>query len=387
MELGADAGYRWPAEWEPHAATWLAWPHNRETWPDHFAAVEAAFVAMVRALAGREAVRILLAAKREASVAAQLRAAQTGLADAVEFHPYRTGDAWIRDSGPIFTVRKDDAAPAGGGGAATPSAPRRPGRLVLDFRFDNWGRKYPDWERDAGIPARIAAWVGAPHRVCDLVLEGGAIDGDGVGSALTTESCLLHENRGDPVGVPRRREFLEGVLRATLGVQHVIWLAAGLAGGDTDGHVDEVARFVRPGVVVVPACGEPDGINYATLRENRRRLARAARDRGNPLEIVELPPPPELRHRGQPLPASYTNFYVANGAVLAPVFGVASDARALRVLAELFPDREVRAIPSAGLVAGLGAVHCLTQQEPRDPDDGPRRQTPGGTLHDAEKFG
>jgi len=340
----AAQGYRWPAEWEPHRATWLSWPHNRETWPDpgYLEAVHAAFGAMVAALAPHEAVEIGAGDEAlEETARAAIRAAGWDPDRNVRFHRWPTTDAWIRDHGPIFVVRPG-------------------GRALCDFRFDNWGRKYPGWELDDAVPRHVEKVLGLPRFASDLVLEGGAIDGDGAGTVLTTEACLLNPNRGPG----RTRERMERLLADFLGARHVVWLGDGIEGDDTDGHVDDIARFVAPGVVVAASCADASDPNHAPLAENLRRL-RAARDaRGAALTVVELPMPERLAVGGQRSPASHANFYLANRVALVPVFGGASDARALAILRELLPGREVIGIPSAELVSGFGAVHCVTQQEP-----------------------
>jgi agmatine deiminase len=262
----------------------------------------------------------------------------------VRFHHYPTTDAWCRDHGPIFVVR---------------DRPVRE-RALLDFRFDNWGRKYPGFELDDAVPRHVEKILGLPRFPCDVVLEGGAIDGDGRGTVLTTESCLLNPNRGPG----RTRERMERLLADQLGARSVLWLGEGIEGDDTDGHVDDVARFVAPGVVVAAVADDASDPNHAPLAENLRRL-RAMRDAaGAPLRVVELPMPARLVRDGLRSPASHANFYLANGVALVPTFGGASDARALAILGELLPGREMVGIPSGELVSGFGAVHCVTQQEP-----------------------
>jgi agmatine deiminase len=341
-------GFRWPAEWEPHRATWLAWPHNAETWPGRLEGVVASYVEMVRALHGGEQVCITVqgAAMEEA---ARRRLSQAGVEGNLEFHHFPTNDAWIRDHGPVFVKSASEVA-------------------VVDFRFDAWGRKYPPWDLDDRIPGAIADVRQMRRFGVEVVLEGGSVDGNGCGSVLTTESCLLNPNRG-PVLSPyreasRTREAIERVLHETLGATQVLWLAGGIEGDDTDGHVDDLCRFVDPTTVVAAEEGDPRDSNHAPLAENLRRL-RAMRDQdGKPLVVATLPMPPALRVAGLRCPASYANFYLANEVALIPVFGVPSDARALAVLRELLPGREVVPIPARELVVGLGAVHCLTQQEP-----------------------
>jgi len=349
----AALGYHWPAEWELHRATWLSWPHSAETWPEELAAVRATFAAMVRALVPHEAVEIGVADEAmEAGARDTLRGAGVDPDRRVRFHHYPTTDAWCRDHGPIFVVRDGPA----------------PRVALVDFRFDNWGRKYPSWELDDAVPGHVARITGLPRFACPVVLEGGSIDGDGQGTVLTTEQCLLNANRGGGgLRGGRTREGMERVLADQLGARRVLWLAGGIEGDDTDGHVDDVARFVAPGVVVAAICDDRSDPDHPPLAENRRRLGAMRDARGAALTVVELPMPPSLVRDGQRSPASHANFYLANGVALVPVFGAASDARALAILRELLPGREVVGIPCRELVSGFGAVHCVTQQQPADP--------------------
>ena len=366
----AALGYRWPAEWEPHAATWLAWPKNPETWPGRLEAARDAFVAIVAGLVEAERVSIVVD-DAAAEQAARERLAAGGVeVDRVAFHPIATDDAWLRDTGPITVVR--DAAPADTAAGADATG-TLPGRLALDFAFDAWGGKYPPWNRDAAVARQIAAAAGLPHRATDFVLEGGSIDGNGRGTLLTTESCLLHPNRG-----ARTREAVERVLADWLGAKQVLWLGAGIAGDDTDGHIDDITRFVDPSTVVTVVENDAGDPNFAALRDNRQRLRTMTDTDGKPLSVVELPMPPRLHVAGEPLPASYANFYLADGVALVPTFACPSDDRALGVLRELWPDRRVVGIDCRDLVLGLGAIHCLTQSEPAasaDPDGD--RRSPG----------
>ena len=344
-----------PAEWEPHRATWIAWPHNRSDWPGRIEAVRWCYVEIVRGLAAVERVEIVLP---DAGVERRTlgRLTRAGVdRGRVGVHRFPTNRGWVRDSGGTFVRR-----------AATPEAPA--GVALVDWRFNGWAR-YDDWARDNRLPRRIAA-AGrvprivprAPGRRRALVLEGGSIDVNGAGAALATEECLL-----DPAVQPRNpgmdREAVERALDTYLGVDTVIWLGRGIAGDDTHGHVDDIARFVGPATVA--AAVEPDAAdeNHGPLADNLRRL-RAARVRGRRLTVVPLPMPRPLRFDGQRLPASYLNFYVANGVVLVPTFNDPADRVALGRLAELFPGREVVGIHAVDLVLGLGALHCLTLQEP-----------------------
>jgi agmatine deiminase len=342
----ASLGYRWPAEWERHAATWLSWPHNLDTWPGHFAPVPAVFVAIVRALHAHEPVRINLgSASLEEGARHQLEEAGVDVDRGVRFERIATDDAWVRDHGGIVVVREH--------------AGRRE-RAVVDFDFDSWGRKYGPWDLDDAVPEKMARALGVPRFRAGIVLEGGSIDGNGEGSVLTTESCLLNPNRGPG----RTRERMERILADQLGARHILWLGEGIAGDDTDGHIDDLARFVDAGTVVTVLEDDPADPNFAPLRANLARL-RAMRDpQGKPLSIATLPMPPPLFVAGQRCPASYANFYLANGVALVPIYGAPSDGRALAVLRELLPGREIVGIPSRDLVYGLGAIHCVTQQEP-----------------------
>jgi len=342
----ASQRYRWPAEWEGHAATWLSWPHNLDTWPGHFAPVPAVFVAIVRALHEHELVRINVgSAELEEAARRLLWAAGVAVERSVHFHRIATNDAWVRDHGGMVLVRE--------------RAGRRE-RAIVDFEFDSWGRKYGPWDLDNAVPGEMARALGLPLFRAGVVLEGGSIEGNGAGTVLTTESCLLNPNRGPG----RTRERMERLLAETLGARNVLWLGEGIAGDDTDGHVDDLARFVDAGTVVTALEDDPADPNFAPLRANLDRL-RAMRDQhGKPLAIATLPMPPPLLVEGQRCPASYANFYLANGVALVPTFGAASDSRALAVMRELLPGREIVGIPCGDLVYGLGAIHCVTQQEP-----------------------
>ena len=347
-------GYGWPAEWAPHAATWLSWPHNPETWPGRLDAVERAFVEMVAALAPHERVEICVRDEAEAArVTALLDERDGAVAAQARCHVIPTDDAWARDHGPLFVARAD-------------------GLAVVDFDFDAWGGKYPPWSRDAEVARRVAEALGLPCYRPGLVLEPGSIDGDGAGTVLTTEACLLHPNRGG--GRARDRDALERALGDHLCADRVVWLGDGIEGDDTDGHVDDVTRFVARNRIVTAVEPDPADRNHAPLADNLARLHALRRDAWPQLEIVELPMPGRLEADGDRLPASHANFYIANGVVLMPAFGGASDAHAAAVLGECMPGREIVPIDARDLVVGLGAVHCLTQQQPATPGPagGPR---------------
>jgi agmatine deiminase len=266
--------------------------------------------------------------------------------DSIVFHRFPTNDAWCRDHGAIFVTRE--------GGAATERA------LALDFRFNAWGGKYPPFDLDDAIPGKMAAALGVPSYAVDMVLEGGSIDVNGRGALLTTEQCLLHPNRNPDLD----RATIEQNLRDTLGVRQIIWLGDGIAGDDTDGHVDDLTRFVAENTVVTVVETNRSDENYAPLAENRERLNEVRLTGGRRLNVIELAMPKLLEFRGDRLPASYANFYIGNTAVLMPAFNDPADAPNRQVLARCFPGREVVAIDCTDLVLGLGTFHCLTQQVP-----------------------
>ena len=354
----AARGYRMPAEWEPHRATWLVWPQNPTDWAPKTAAVQWCFAEIARLLSRSEAVCLLLAGP--AAEARARRQLQRSGVDPGRIETYRvpTDRAWLRDSGPIFIVREQSN--------------RARDVAVTDWEFNGWGR-FPACRRDNRVPAQIAARrqferfaarvapaAGEPER--SVVLEGGAIDVDGAGTLLATEQCLLGQRQARNPGLGRRD--MEQALCDLLGVRRVLWLGRGLAGDDTHGHVDGVARFVAPGVVV--AAVEPDATdeNHEPLADNLRRLTGMTNARGEPLRVVEIPMPAAVRFGGRRLPASYLNFYIANRCVLVPTFNDPRDRKALALLAPLFPGREVVGIHAVDLVLGNGAVHCVTLQEP-----------------------
>jgi agmatine deiminase len=341
----AALGYRMPAEWEPHVATWLSWPHKEASWPGKLARIPPLWVEMVRALVAGEVVRILVndAAPADA-VRALLQRAGVPMAR-VELYAVPTDDAWMRDHGPTFITRR------GASGGAT---------ALVDWIYNAWGGKYPPWENDDRVPHALGARLGLPVFSPGIVLEGGSVDVDGQGTLLTTESCLLNPNRNPHLS----RAELEQILCDFLGARRVLWLGDGIVGDDTDGHIDDLTRFVAPATVVTVREDDPRDENHARLHDNHRRLLAMRDAQGRPLRVVTLPMPEPLHHEDSRLPASYANFYVGNAAVLVPVFGSGRDAAALEILQELFSGRRVVGINAVDLVWGLGAFHCVTQQQP-----------------------
>jgi agmatine deiminase len=337
-----------PAEWEPHAATWLAWPHQADDWPGKIEPIPWVSAEIVRHLHRHEHVHILVNDESGESVARQVLTRAMVELDRVTFHRWPTDRVWTRDSGPTFLL-----GPAGE-------------RALLDWRFNAWA-KYPNWQNDDALPARVAEVTGRPVRqpTCHgrrVVLEGGSIDVNGRGLLLTTEECLLSDVQCRNPGMTR--EDYERVFAEYLGVRKVLWLNRGIVGDDTHGHVDDLARFVGPRTVVTAVETDPAEDNYPLLQENLARLRGMTDVDGSPLDVVPLPMPRPVWFDGQRLPASYANFYIANGLVLVPTFNDANDRTALTILAGLFPDREVVGIHCVDLVYGLGTLHCMTQQEP-----------------------
>jgi len=352
-------GIRMPAEWEPHAATWIAWPHNSDDWPGKFAPISWVYTEIVRYLSKVECVHIVVrdnTMKRR--VADQLDAVGVD-PEAVRFFKAATDRSWLRDTGPTFVVRDDPVS----GTAAEVG--------LVDWKFNGWA-KYDNHHRDDRLPRKIARWLDLPRCTPRLeingkgrkrvVMEGGAIDVNGQGTLLATEECLLGEIQARNPGLDRAE--LERVFADYLGVRHVVWLGRGIDGDDTHGHVDDIARFVAPRIVVAVVESRADDPNHEPLRENRCRLQAAKDQDGEPLRVVDLPMPRPVVFGGQRLPASYANFYIANGLVLVPTFNDPADRFALDILALLFPDRQIVGIHSVDLVLGLGTLHCLSQQQP-----------------------
>jgi agmatine deiminase len=358
-ETPLQMGFRMPAEWEPHEATWLAWPHERTDWPSKFAPVPWVYADIVRILSRVERVRILVAGGKEKRLAQDALNRSGANLNAVDFYIVPTDRGWIRDFGPIFVKYDDyvkrDAHKGGKGEIA-----------ITKWRFNAWA-KYGNWKRDDAAVKKIAprlnmqVWdAGRDGR--PIVLEGGSIDVNGRGTLLTTEECLLSAEQARNPGLSR--EDIEKLFRDYLAVTNVLWLNRGIAGDDTHGHVDDLARFVGPTTVVTVVEEDPSDANYKPLQENLARLREMKDQDGRPLRIETLPMPQPVIFAGQRLPASYANFYIANSTVLVPTFNDANDRIALDTLAALFPGRAVIGIACRDLVLGLGTLHCMTQQQP-----------------------
>lgn len=350
-QLSSTAGdFHMPAEWQPHEATWIGWPHNQDDWPGKLDAVVWAYGEIVRHLVPGEVVRILVSdAAHEASARRVLQQVDVDLVR-TEFFRIPTNRGWARDFGPIG-VRHDETGDV----------------AIAQFRFNAWA-KYENWQLDDAVPAQLAARLNLPlrpvvHRGRGVVLEGGAIDVNGNGTLLTTEECLLDPNVQVRNPGFTRNDY-DAVFRESLGVTNVVWLGQGIAGDDTHGHVDDLCRFANRSTVVLAQESNPADVNYRPLQENLERLQSARLEDGSKLDIVPLPMPQPLLFDGIRLPASYANFYIANGAVLVPTFNDPHDRIALGILGELFTDRPVIGVHAVDLVWGLGTLHCLTQQHP-----------------------
>ena len=337
----AALGYRMPAEWEPHAATWLSWPRREGiSFPDSYDGVVPTLRAMVTALLESEPVNINVCNDAHET---EVRAALHGLADErLTFHLIPTNEPWCRDHGPIFLTRTED-----------------PRLAVVDWDYNAWGGKYPPCDLDDVVPTRVAGKLGLPVYYPQMILEGGSIEVNGTGALLTTEGCLLNPNRNPQLS----RAQIEERLRDYLGVREILWLGEGIEGDDTDGHIDDLTRFVSEHAVVTVVEEDESDKNHAPLQANLERL-RGLTIGGKPLEIMTLPMPGRIVRDELRLPASYANFYIANTSILLPTFADPNDEKAIAVLQCAFPTRRVVPIDCRELIWGLGAFHCLTQQQP-----------------------
>jgi agmatine deiminase len=333
----AALGYRFPAEWEPHAATWLAWPHKPETWPGKFEPIPAIWAEYVRTLAEFEPVHILAGGEAVFAQAREL----VGSVPNVTLHDIPTNDVWARDHGPMFLA-----------GPGLPPA-------LVDWEYNAWGGKYPPFDLDNQVPGHVARLTGRKVFTPGIILEGGAVDGDGRGTILTTEQCLLNPNRNPHLSKSQVEQYLADYC----GARKVLWLGGGIVGDDTDGHIDELARFVAPRTVVAALESDPADENYEPLQDNYRRLRSMTDADDRPLEVIPVPMPKAMYYDEQRLPAAYLNFYIANGVVVFPTFGDPADDVARDTLARLFPGRQIRGIRAVDLVWGLGAFHCISQQQ------------------------
>jgi agmatine deiminase len=338
MKTPAQAGFRMPAEWEPHAATWLAWPHETTDWPGKFHPIPWVYCDIVKKLSAVERVRILCEnSDAENKIRRMLRKSGATL-PAVDFYYHHTNRSWCRDFCPIFVKHVSGEV------------------AITDWIFNGWA-KYPNWQHDNAVPQWLAEQLKMRRWEPGLVLEGGAIDVNGEGKILVTEECLLSDVQARNPGLSRND--LERAFADWLGAGDTVWLRSGIAGDDTHGHVDDLARFASADTVLLAVEKDPSDANYEPLQENARILE----SRGD-LRVIPLPMPRPVYFDGQRLPASYANFYIANRLVLVPTFNDPADPVALSTIAEAFPDREVVGIHCLDLVLGLGTLHCMTMQQP-----------------------
>ncbi len=339
-----ELGYRFPAEFEPHWATWLSWPHKEESWPGKIDSIYTPYCLFVKSLAEREFVHINVNDEEMKMFArAKLEAISTEM-DKVRFFTHPTNDAWCRDHGPAFLTNETAAQP----------------KIIVDWNYNAWGNKYPPFDLDDRIPTLIAAVYEIPVLYPDIIMEGGSVDFNGKGTLITSESCLLNPNRNPHLS----RAGVEAYLEAYYGVDQVLWVKDGIAGDDTDGHIDDTVRFVNEDSVLAVVEEKRTDENYAILQKNLADLKTMRLLNGKQLNVVELPMPDAVIYENQRLPASYANFYIANGLVVVPTFRSSKDDRALRIIQEVFPEREVIGIDSTDIIWGLGSFHCLSQQEP-----------------------
>jgi agmatine deiminase len=341
MMAALSSDHRLPAEWEPHAATWLAWPHRKATWLGDFSVIPGVFAEVARRIARYEPVRIVATG----GILADARERLDGVAN-VEFIDLPTNDAWLRDTGPVFVV------PRAPGFGARPAA--------VCWKWNAWGGKYPPWDADAALGVAIARRLGYDVVDGGLVVEGGGLETDGEGTLLVNHRCIDDPARNP--GVSRGR--LEEILCARLGIDRVLWVGGELAGDDTDGHIDQLARFVAPGRVVAARQPDPLDPNHAALEANLALLRGLVDARGRRLEVIPIDIPARFSFEGTQLPASHLNFYIGNGFVAVPVFLGATDDAALRTLEHCFPGRTIEPVECTALVRGRGALHCITRDEP-----------------------
>lgn len=337
-------GYSFPAEWAEQEAMWLSWPHKEASWPGKIETIYKPYSEFIKAVAEDQKVRINVADEAMKNFALRhLEAVNANLAN-VEFYFHETNDAWCRDHGPAFVINKTEKKKA-----------------VVDWDYNAWGGKYPPFDLDDVIPTKIANHFGLPLFTPPIVMEGGSVEFNGAGTVLTTTSCLLNENRNPHL----TKEQIEQYLKEFYGQEQVLWLGDGIVGDDTDGHIDDITRFVNEDTVLTVVEENPEDENYQPLQENLEALKKMTLLDGRKLNIVELPMPAPVIYEDTRLPASYANFYIANKVVVVPIFNDKNDERALQIIQSCFPGRKVIGINSVDIIWGLGSFHCLSQQEPR----------------------
>lgn len=337
-------GFTFPAEWAAQEALWLSWPHKEESWPGKLDTIYPHYAKFIQLVAADQLVRINVAdAAMKDFALIHLQAAGVNLSH-IEFYFHPTNDAWCRDHGPAFVTN-----------------PKTGEKAVVDWGYNAWGDKYPPYDLDDIIPTRIAEALQLKLFTPPIVMEGGSVDFNGEGTVLTTASCLLNKNRNPHLNKAQIEEYLKDYY----GQQQVLWLEEGIVGDDTDGHIDDITRFVAADTVLTVVEENPDDENYQVLQNNLNALRQMRLADGRPLRVIELPMPGAVTWDGERLPASYANFYIANKVVVVPVFGDSNDEKALEIIRGCFPDRQVVGVNSVDIIWGLGSFHCLSQQEPK----------------------
>jgi agmatine deiminase len=340
----AALGYYFPAEFAPQQAMWLSWPHKEESWPGKIQTIYSPYAQFVKEVALGQEVHINVADAAMQDFAT-LHLVQAGVAmDKIHFHFFPTNDAWCRDHGPAFLINSKADIP----------------KVLVKWNYNAWGEKYPPHDLDNQIPVRIAKELGIPYFTPDIVMEGGSVEFNGNGTLLTSKACLLNPNRNPHLSQAQIEKFLCDYY----GVKHILWVGDGILGDDTDGHIDDITRFVNADTVVTVVEERKSDGNYEILQENLHLLKEMRLEDGKQLNVVELPMPSPVIWEGQRLPASYANFYIANEVVVVPTFRDKNDQKALDILEECFPSRRVVGIDSTDIIWGLGSFHCLSQQEP-----------------------
>jgi agmatine deiminase len=339
-----ELGYRFPAEFEQHAATWLSWPHKEASWPGKMESIFPSYSRFIEVLSQHEAVHINVVNEEMKDFAKEKLAETTAKMDSIKFYTHPTNDAWCRDHGPAFLINPTATQPL----------------IVIDWNYNAWGNKYPPFDLDDKIPTLIANAYSIPVLYPEIIMEGGSVDFNGNGTLITSESCLLNQNRNPFLS----RSGIESFLEAYYGIEQVLWVKDGIVGDDTDGHVDDTVRFINSDSVLAVVEENKSDENYEILQRNINDLKNMRLLNGKQINIIELPMPDKVLYENQRLPASYANFYIANGLVVVPTFKSAKDEKALRIIQEVFPDRKITGIDSTDIIWGLGSFHCLSQQEP-----------------------
>lgn len=338
-------GYYFPAEFDPHEATWLSWPHKEESWPGKITEIYPYYAEFISVLSHSEKVRINVADQAMKAFALKYIKQTKANLNQIEFYVHPTNDAWCRDHGPAFLIN--------------PEAEQK--KVIVDWGYNAWGDKYPPYDLDDVIPTKVGESLGLPVFHPGIVMEGGSVDFNGKGTVLTSKLCLLNKNRNPQLS----QTEIEQYLRDFYGVEQVLWVDDGIVGDDTDGHIDDTVRFANEDTVVTVVEENKDDENYEILQTNLRQLQTMQLSDGRPLKIIELPMPSPVMYDGQRLPASYANFYITNKSVVVPTYRCENDAKAIAILQECFPNREVIGIDSTEIIWGLGSFHCLSQQEPK----------------------